>query len=182
MDTSLSKDIKWCIWKKTGAEVPQMSAIYFFRFTEPNNRIMARIFSVKYFFDSTPCCSVPEWRLCRDFKGYSFGVSVFASLIEHLLLQKEPPKMYFSCLSFILIICNKCFTTNNAKRSSMQHAIAFHLLHLESACLPVWLNTCCSKRSSMHTIALKDSFALWIIVVIHLFASMTITVSTHSWY
>ena len=49
VDTSLSKDIKWCIWKKTGAEVPQMSAIYFFRFTEPNNRIMARIFLVKYF-------------------------------------------------------------------------------------------------------------------------------------
>ena len=82
VDTSLSKDIKWCIWKKTGAEVPQMSAIYFFRFTEPNNRIMARIFSVKYFFDSTPCCSVPEWRLCRDFKGYSFGVSVFAAWLN----------------------------------------------------------------------------------------------------
>ena len=82
VDTSLSKDIKWCIWKKTGAEVPQMSAIYFFRFTEPNNRIMARIFPVKYFFDSTPCCSVPEWRLCRDFKGYSFGVSVFAAWLN----------------------------------------------------------------------------------------------------
>ena len=146
LNTSLSKDIKWCIWKKRGSSALDMCKIFFW-ITKPNSRIMARIFFSQIFFwlNSvlySPRMKIMSWFLglliwgqrvcqsdwtpvapkganedeflvfiihhsnylqqmfhnqqrqkelyatCHTISSTSFGVSVFASLMKHLLLQK----------------------------------------------------------------------------------------------